>query len=940
MAWGDESSDAELITAARGGSSAAFGALYERHAAAARTVARQYTRSSADAEDVVSDAFARVYSIVRDGGGPDVAFRAYLFTVVRRLAHSRVEAVRRVQPTDDMTTFESAFGPVSGVDDPALAGFERGVVAKAYGSLPERWQAVLWYTEIERLPPAQVAPLLGLTANGVAALAYRAREGLREAYLQQHLVSAPTETCRTVNGKLGSYVRGGLARRETAQVRDHLETCETCRGLVLELGDVNHGLRGIIAPLVLGVAGLGALAAPLPVGLLAAVGAGAAGSGAAGAGAASGAAAGGATSLASAGAAGTSGAAGSLATGGATAVAGAGSSAAGGVAGGAAGAHALAGGAVAGSTAAGSTVAGSTVAGSTVAGTSLAGTSLAGATGAVAAGTAGAVTAGAGAAGVAGVSTAATAGALAGTSALGGTGAAATAATGAVAAGATAGGATAAGATALVGAGAASGAAIGGIGGMIAAIPGGVAGAVTAGVVGVSLAVGGALVEPSADTRPPATSSPVAPGGVLPGPFGDGNGLAPFGGAAPGGGTDPVLDLPALALPAEPSSPTPSAGQGPTAGPPAGGSGAQGPAVGPATDPPSGDGDTTVDPAPTTPLSPALLQVGGSAGTVELVAGQQTTVTITLVNAGETGATDLRAALLLPAGVALAGSAGAGPDRWQPCADDATAFCLPALAGEASSVLAAVLQVAPDAPPDASTNVTLRLSAADGGTFPSLSVPATVRPTPADLLLGDLGSVTLAEGVPQDVFIPVGNAGGTPARDVLATVSLPAGVSWVGTSAGPWGCTPEGTGASCRLDELPAGSPGSPTVRALALTVVADAGAAGVPGLVIGVTVTDAAGASRTGGLPVSVTPAAVVEPPVAPPVIPPVIPPVVPPVVPPVDVPVEPPVDLPVDPPADPPAGEAAGNQEPPAAPPAAPPAEPPGEPGSEPGDAAPAGG
>jgi DNA-directed RNA polymerase specialized sigma24 family protein len=43
--------------------------------------------------------------------------------------------------------------------------------------LPERWQAVLWHTEIEGSRPAEVASLLGLTANGVAALGYRAREG-------------------------------------------------------------------------------------------------------------------------------------------------------------------------------------------------------------------------------------------------------------------------------------------------------------------------------------------------------------------------------------------------------------------------------------------------------------------------------------------------------------------------------------------------------------------------------------------------------------------------------------------------------------------------------------------------------------------------------------------------------------------------------------------
>jgi anti-sigma factor RsiW len=72
------------------------------------------------------------------------------------------------------------------------------------------------------------------------------------------------DACRGVAGKLGAYVRGGLGARDTAQVEGHLEACGDCRALVLELRDVNHGLRAIIAPLVLGAAGLGALTFPLP----------------------------------------------------------------------------------------------------------------------------------------------------------------------------------------------------------------------------------------------------------------------------------------------------------------------------------------------------------------------------------------------------------------------------------------------------------------------------------------------------------------------------------------------------------------------------------------------------------------------------------------------------------------------------------------------------
>ncbi|MFF3064837.1 sigma-70 family RNA polymerase sigma factor [Oerskovia sp. NPDC057915] len=329
-------SDAELITAVRGGDYAAFGALYERHAAAARTVARQYVRSGADADDMVSEAFAKVLGILQSGGGPDVTFRAYLFTVVRRLSYDLSNAGRRTQPTDDIETFESAFGPMASTEDPTLQGFERSVVTKAYQGLPERWQAVLWYTEVEEMNPAQIAPLLGLTANGVSALAYRAREGLRQAYLQQHLTGASSAGCENVNPLLGSYVRGGLAKRETAKVDAHLEECGECRALVLELGDVSHGMRAVIAPLVFGVAALGLVGTALPLTGGAAVGAGASGAtGAAGGSAGSGAA----------------GASGSGAAGSGAAAGGSGAAAGTGAAGGAAGTGAMGGAAAAGAAA-------------------------------------------------------------------------------------------------------------------------------------------------------------------------------------------------------------------------------------------------------------------------------------------------------------------------------------------------------------------------------------------------------------------------------------------------------------------------------------------------------------------------------------------------------------------------------------------------------------
>jgi len=283
-------SDADLIASSRAGDAGSFGVLYARHSGAALVVARQYTSARSDAEDVVADAFAAVWAALQGGSGPNDAFRAYLFTVVRRTAAVQRTKGRRTEPTDDVAILEAGSLAAPGAEEPTLAGFERTLVARAFASLPERWQAVLWHNEIEGLTPAEIAPLLGLTANSTAALAYRAREGLRQAYLQQHLAEPLDESHRAVAAKLGGYVRGGLGARDTTLVETHLDECGECRALVLELRDVNRGLRGVIAPLVLGVVGMGALRYTLPTSggtaagaaSLAAGGGGAAGAGGAG----------------------------------------------------------------------------------------------------------------------------------------------------------------------------------------------------------------------------------------------------------------------------------------------------------------------------------------------------------------------------------------------------------------------------------------------------------------------------------------------------------------------------------------------------------------------------------------------------------------------------------------------------------------------------------
>ncbi|WP_283139703.1 sigma-70 family RNA polymerase sigma factor [Rhizohabitans arisaemae] len=262
-------SDPQLIAMLRTGDVSAYGALYRRHGAAARSLARQLVRDEAEAEDVVAETFTKILDLIGRGGGPDAAFRPYLLTAIRHTVYDRFRVESR------HIAMEQTALPDPGVPfvDPALHGLERTMVAKAFQSLPDRWRLVLWHTEVEGAKPAEVAPLLGLSAGGVAALAYRAREGLRRAYLQMHLSAEPARLCRPVLDKMGAYVRGGLAKRESATVDGHLEGCPECRGVFHELAEINEGLRVVVGPLIAGPMVAGYLAG-LPHGGGTAVGGG------------------------------------------------------------------------------------------------------------------------------------------------------------------------------------------------------------------------------------------------------------------------------------------------------------------------------------------------------------------------------------------------------------------------------------------------------------------------------------------------------------------------------------------------------------------------------------------------------------------------------------------------------------------------------------------
>ena len=241
----DTLGDDGLITQARAGSGEAFEELWRRHAEAGRRVAARFTQSS-EPDDLVQEAYLRIYTALQNGKGPDVAFRPYLYQTIRNIAitWSGRPVEQSISVLAEMSDGTDMMGKI----------LEDSLTAKAFRSLPGRWQSVLWYSEVEGLEPAEIAPLLGITSGAVSALAYRAREGLRRAWLQMHVNSdsVPPE-CTWAAERMGDFNRGALRRAPRARFDAHVTGCTRCMVLVDEVSEVSRKLGLVMVPIVVGV---------------------------------------------------------------------------------------------------------------------------------------------------------------------------------------------------------------------------------------------------------------------------------------------------------------------------------------------------------------------------------------------------------------------------------------------------------------------------------------------------------------------------------------------------------------------------------------------------------------------------------------------------------------------------------------------------------------
>jgi RNA polymerase sigma-70 factor, ECF subfamily len=177
--------DHALIRRAQAGDESAFESLVERHRARAWRVARGLVGSDEDAQDLVQEAFLRVFRSLSSFDF-DHGFMTWLYRIVTNLAidhlRKRRAAISTAASSEDESDLdlpdEAGSSPSEGLEQTDLAREVEACLA----SLAPHFQSVLRLREMEGLPCTEIARIVGATHVTVRWRLHRGRKLFQEEW--------------------------------------------------------------------------------------------------------------------------------------------------------------------------------------------------------------------------------------------------------------------------------------------------------------------------------------------------------------------------------------------------------------------------------------------------------------------------------------------------------------------------------------------------------------------------------------------------------------------------------------------------------------------------------------------------------------------------------------------------------------------------------------
>jgi RNA polymerase sigma-70 factor, ECF subfamily len=182
----DPASDRANLSDLQHGDGAALNRLIARWQMPLLGFAYRYLQNSADSQDMVAEAFVRLYQR-RMRLRPDTNVSAWLFTTLTNLCHNH-HRWRRRHPTVTFGSPEAGAGAPDAAEPAASepgpdASLDRdeslGALKAAIDALPHDLKASVLLHHYEHLSYREIAAITGCSERGVETRLYRARQQLR-----------------------------------------------------------------------------------------------------------------------------------------------------------------------------------------------------------------------------------------------------------------------------------------------------------------------------------------------------------------------------------------------------------------------------------------------------------------------------------------------------------------------------------------------------------------------------------------------------------------------------------------------------------------------------------------------------------------------------------------------------------------------------------------
>lgn len=178
-----EQDDRELLALIQGGDHAAFSELARRHTERFYRLAFRYVQSKESAEDIVQDAFLKLWEDpAKWRAERNTKFTTWFYRVVVNLCLDRQKKKRPAELDEDLPLVDGR----EGMDEAMIRSEEQRILEQEIAALPERQRTALNLCYGEGLSNQEAAETMELNLKALQSLIMRAKTTLKErmkAYL-------------------------------------------------------------------------------------------------------------------------------------------------------------------------------------------------------------------------------------------------------------------------------------------------------------------------------------------------------------------------------------------------------------------------------------------------------------------------------------------------------------------------------------------------------------------------------------------------------------------------------------------------------------------------------------------------------------------------------------------------------------------------------------